>query len=234
LPDVDRALELAAAMIALGETRGCRTIALVTAMDRPLGRACGHALEVEEALQVLGGEGPEDLREVTLALGSEMLLAGGVARDAIEARGKLEQAIASGAALRLLGDVIEAQGGARAVIEDPGLLPQANKVEVFRAPASGSIAAVNPRTIGQAIKQMGGGRLVMEDAIDPSVGFVITVKPGDTVKTGQPIASIFARDQAGVELGIDALTRAIEFGRAPAPMPLVSHRVTAHGVEILG
>ncbi|HEU4589161.1 MAG TPA: thymidine phosphorylase [Gemmatimonadales bacterium] len=234
LPDLDRALELATVMIALGETRGCRTIALVTAMDRPLGRACGHSLEVEEALQVLGGQGPEDLREVALALGAEMLLVGGIARDAAEARGTLEQALASGAALRLFGDVIEAQGGVRAVIEDPGLLPQANKVEVFRAPAGGSIAAVNPRTIGEAIKRMGGGRLTMDDVIDPSVGFVITVKPGDKVQPGQPIASIFARDAAGVEIGTDALTRAIEIGPAPAPLPLVSHRVTAQGVEILG
>jgi pyrimidine-nucleoside phosphorylase len=234
LPDLDRALELASAMIALGETRGCRTVALVTAMDRPLGRACGHALEVEEALQVLGGEGPKDLRQVALALGSEMLLVGGVARDVVDARRKLEQAIASGAALRLFGDVIEAQGGARAVIDDPGLLPQAKSVEVFRAPSSGTVAAVNPRTIGQAIKRMGGGRLAIDDEIDPTVGFVITVKPGDKVKTGQPIASIFARDQAGVEIGIDALTRAIEVGNAPAPLPLVSHRVTAQGVEILG
>jgi pyrimidine-nucleoside phosphorylase len=238
LPDVDQALQLASTMIALGETRGCRTVALVTAMDRPLGRACGNSLEVEEALQVLEGAGPEDLVEVTLALGAEMLVLGGVARELDEARARLKEALASGAALRLFGDVIEAQGGSRAVIDDPGILPQANEVEVFRAPAAGLVATVEPRTIGRAIVEMGGGRRTMEDSVDPSVGFVITVKPGDTVRMGQPIASVFARDEAGVTVGMDALARAIKIGEsanggAPAPLPLVSHRVTARGVETL-
>jgi pyrimidine-nucleoside phosphorylase len=238
LPDVDQALQLASTMIALGETRGCRTVALVTAMDRPLGRACGNSLEVEEALQVLEGAGPEDLVEVTLALGAEMLVLGGVARELDEARARLKEALASGAALRLFGDVIEAQGGSRAVIDDPGILPQANEVEVFRAPAAGLVATVEPRTIGRAIVEMGGGRRTMEDSVDPSVGFVITVKPGDTVQMGQPIASVFAGDEAGVTVGMDALARAIKIGEsanggAPAPLPLVSHRVTARGVETL-
>ena len=230
LPDLDRALELARTMIALGETRGCRTVALLTAMDRPLGRACGNALEMEEALQGLAGEGPEDLMAVTYALGAEMLLLAGVERDAAAARRCLEEAVRSGRALETFGKIIEAQGGDPAVIEDPGILPQADAVEVFRAPLGGTVGAVDPRIIGRAIIELGGGRQTMADPVDPTVGFVITVKPGDRVKAGQPLASIFARDDSGIAAGLDALRRAIVIGDAH-PLALVSHRVTAAGVE---
>ena len=230
LPDLDRALELARTMIALGETRGCRTVALLTAMDRPLGRACGNALEMEEALQGLAGEGPEDLMAVTYALGAEMLLLAGVERDAAAARRCLEETVRSGRALETFGKIIEAQGGDPAVIEDPGILPQADAVEVFRAPLGGTVGAVDPRIIGRAIIELGGGRQTMADPVDPTVGFVITVKPGDRVKAGQPLASVFARDDSGIAAGLDALRRAIVIGDAH-PLALVSHRVTAAGVE---
>ena len=233
LPEVERAIELARTMIALGETRSCRTVALLTAMDRPLGRACGNALEVEEALQGLEGEGPEDLMEVTYALGVEMLLLAGVDRDAAAARERLEEAVRSGHALETFGKVIEAQGGDPAVIDDPGILPQADAVEVFRAPVGGTVTAVDPRTIGRAIIELGGGRQTMSDTIDPGVGFVITVKPGDRVEARQPLASVFARNDAGITLGLDALRRAIVIGDAAQAHPLVSHRVTATGVELL-
>ena len=233
LPQLDSALELARTMINLGETRGCRTIALLTAMDRPLGRACGNALEVEEALQGLAGEGPKDLMEVTYALGSEMLVLAGVEPDLAAARRSLESAVSSGRALETLSKIIEAQGGDPAVIEDPGILPQADAVEVFRAPASGTVAEVNARTIGAAIVELGGGRHTMSDTIHAGVGFVITVKPGDEVAARQPLASVFARDDAGIALGLDALRRAIVIGDQGVALALVSHRVTAAGVEAL-
>jgi pyrimidine-nucleoside phosphorylase len=231
IPEPDRAIEFARTMIALGETRGCRTVALLTAMDRPLGRACGNALEVEEALQGLDGEGPADLMEVTYALGVEMLLVAGVERETAAARERLEASVSSGQALETFGRIIEAQGGDPAVIEDPGILPQAKAVEVFRAPGSGTVASVDPCTIGRAIVALGGGRNTMADAVDPTVGFVITVKPGDPVKAGQPLASVFARDAAGITLGLEALGRAISTEGEPAPLPLLSHRITGAGVE---
>src|SRR5690606_6909361 len=125
LPEPERALELAQTMIRLGDARGCRTVALVTAMDRPLGRACGNALEVEEALLGLRGEGPADLMELTYALGSEMLLAAGVTGSLAGARGQLEESVASGRALERFGRMVEAQGGNPAVVDDPAVLPQA-------------------------------------------------------------------------------------------------------------
>ena len=231
IPDPARAVELARTMIGLGEARGCPTVALLTAMDRPLGRACGHSLEVEEALEGLQGRGPDDLMEVTYALGVEMLLLAGAASNAADARSRLESSVSSGRALETLGLVIEAQGGNRAVIEDPGILPQAGAVEVFRAPRSGVVAAVEPRRIGRAILELGGGRMTIEDAIDPSVGFVITVKPGDAVRAGDPVASVFARDDAGAAGGLAALGKAIAIGDEGRLTPLITHRITSRGVE---
>jgi pyrimidine-nucleoside phosphorylase len=233
IPDPARARELAATMIGLGESRGCPTVALLTAMDRPLGRACGHSLEVEESLEGLQGRGPEDLMEVTYALGVEMLLLVGAAADRADARRRLVESVSSGRALETFGRIIEAQGGNRAVVDDPALLPQAGAVEVYRAPRSGVVAAVEPRRVGRAILELGGGRVRIEDRIDPSVGFVITVKPGDVVRAGDPIASVFARDDAGAAGGLAALGEAIAIGDEGRLTPLISHRITARGVEVL-
>ena len=231
LPEPAKAIELAQTMIRLGEARGCRTVALVTAMDRPLGRACGNALEVEEALLGLRGEGPADLMELTYALGAEMIVAAGVAAGTDEARSLLEESVTSGRALERFAAMIEAQGGNPAVVDDPAVLPQARAVEVYRAPRVGTVAQVEPRRIGRAVVELGGGRATLEDAIDPAVGFVITARPGDVVAAGEPIASIFARDEAGLLIGATALGEAITFGDAAPPLPLVAYRVTAAGVE---
>ena len=233
LPEPKRALELAQTMIGLGQSHGCPTVALVTAMDRPLGRACGNALEVEEAIEALRGDGPEDLMEVTYALGVEMLLLVGAARTPAAARQRLEESISSGQALQKLAEVIEAQGGNPAVLDDPSVLPQAAEVEVFRAPRDGVVATVEPRRIGRAIIELGGGRRTIEDQVDPSVGFVIPAKPGDRVKTGEPLASVFARDRAGVTIGLEALAEAIVIKNAGKLTPLMTHRVTADGVTEL-
>jgi len=236
LPPTERGLELAKTMIALGEDRGCPTVALLTAMDRPLGRACGNALETEEAILALRGEGPEDLMEVTYALGVEMLLMAKVETTAKKARKKLESVLGSGLAAEKFEQIIEAQGGNPKTLDDPSVMPQAGAVEVFTAPATGVVQRVDPRVIGRAVVQLGGGRTTVEDVVDPTVGFVITVKPGDKVLAGEPIASVFAKDPAGIQLGFDALTRAIVIGDKlkEKPLPLISHRVTKAGVEVLG
>ncbi|HEY7505603.1 MAG TPA: thymidine phosphorylase [Gemmatimonadales bacterium] len=231
IPDPARAIELASTMIGLGEAHGCPTVALLTAMDRPLGRACGHTLEVEEALEGLQGRGPEDLMEVTYALAGEMLLLVGAAKDRADARRRLEGSVHSGKALETFGRVIEAQGGDRSVVDDPAILPQAGAVEVYRAPRNGVVTAVEPRRIGRAILELGGGRVRIEDRIDPAVGFVITVKPGDQVYSGDPIASVFARDDAGVTSGLAALAEAIAIGDEGRLTPLITHRITSRGVE---
>jgi pyrimidine-nucleoside phosphorylase len=235
LPEESQALELARTMIGLGEAHGVRTVALLTAMDRPLGHACGNALEVEECLLALRGEGPGDLMEVTYALAVEMLLAAGVESGAAAARARLEATIASGDALQKLAEIIEAQGGNPAVAEDPALLPQAPASAVYTAPRAGVVTAVLPRPVGRGVIAMGGGRTRVEDTVDPAVGFVITAKPGDRVEAGQPLATVCARDDAGLTAGAAALAEAIRIEEgAPTPLPLVSGRVTAAGAQRLG
>jgi pyrimidine-nucleoside phosphorylase len=219
-------------MIKLGADHGCPVVALVTAMDRPLGRACGNALELEEAIAALKNEGPDDLMEVTYALGAEMLILAGVTSDAAAARRLLQRAIESGQAVERFRQIIEAQGGNPGVVDDPALLPQALECEIFGAPRRGFVARVEPRTIGRGIIEMGGGRTRVEDAADPAVGFVITARPGDWVESGEPMATIFARDRAGISSGRQALRSAVEVTDEADPvLPLISHRVSATGVE---
>jgi len=228
---LDQALELAGTMVALGDANGCEVVALLTAMDRPLGRAIGNALEVEEAIHALQGEGPPDLLTVTYALGAEMLQLGGVAADADDARRRMEVAISSGQAARRFQEIIEAQGGNPGVVDDPAVLPQAGACELFEAPRRGFVARVEPRGIGRALVALGGGRVRPDDRVDPGVGFVISAKPGDWVERGEPVATIFACDDAGIATGRAALRSAIVIAdEADHPLPLVSHRVTIDGV----
>jgi pyrimidine-nucleoside phosphorylase len=234
LPELERGLELASTMIELGADHGCPVVALITAMDRPLGRACGNALEVEESIAALRGEGPPDLMSVTYALGAEMLVLAGVATDEDAARRMMEVAIGTGRAAEHFQKIIEAQGGNPAVVDDPALLPQSQEVELYLAPRRGFVARVEPRAIGRGITALGGGRATMEDKLDLSVGFVISARPGDWVELGEPLATIFSRDRAGVEIGRNALRASILIAdEADPPLPLVSHRVTSAGVEQL-
>ena len=231
LPELDRGVELAQTMIELGVDRGCAVVALITAMDRPLGRACGNALEVEEAIHTLRGEGPPDVLGVTYALGAEMLVLGGAAASLDAARRAMEVAISSGKAARKFEEIIDAQGGNAAVVDDPSVLPQAGACELFLAPRAGVVTRVEPRVVGRGVAALGGGRTRMEDSVDPSVGFVITAKPGDVVQHGEPLATVFARDRVGIDTGLTSLRRAIGIGdEAEPPLPLISHRVTSAGV----
>jgi pyrimidine-nucleoside phosphorylase len=232
LPELDDELALARLMIEIGEDHDCPVTALLTAMDRPLGRACGNTLETEEAILALRGEGPPDLMEVTYALGAEMLVLAGVVNTHDQARRKMEVAVSSGAAAERFQQVIEAQGGNPGVVDDPAALPQAEQCELFEAPRSGFVARVEPRAIGRGVTALGGGRERMEDHVDPTVGFVVTVKPGDLVERREPLATIFARDAKGIAAGREALARAVLIGdEADPPLPLISHRVTSGGVE---
>ena len=234
LPELDRELELARTMIALGEDRGCPVVALVTAMDRPLGDACGNALEVRESLDFLNGSPPDDLAEVTYALGAEMLLLAGIAHHRDEAHSMMRDAIRSGRAADKFREIITAQGGDAAVVDDTSRLPIAPVITEYRAARDGIVQEIRPRRIGHGIVELGGGRRAMDDVVDPAVGFVITVRPGDTVRAGDVIATVHARDDAGAATGHDILDEAVTIGDAMVtPLPLVSHRVTAHGTETL-
>ena len=234
LTELEQVMALSHEMISIGESHGCPVVAVFTAMDRPLGRACGNALEVEEAIAALRGEGPDDLMAVTLALSVEMLLLAGVETDRDAATARLRTALTSGDAAEQFRRIVERQGGDAAVLDDPALLPQAAECELCTAPRAGFVQRVEPRAVGRGVVALGGGRSTMADTIDPAVGFVITAKPGDWVEAGEPLASIYARDRAGIERGRATLRSAITIGDdAEPPLPLISHRVTASGVEVL-
>jgi pyrimidine-nucleoside phosphorylase len=234
LPKLDDELELAKAMIDLGARHGCPVVALVTAMDRPLGQACGNALEVAEAIAVLKGAGPPDLIEVTLALGAEMLVLAALATTLEGAHVLMRDAISSGRALLKFEEIVSAQGGDKAVARDPSRLPQAPHQSSFAAKRGGVVQSVDPRAIGYGVIALGGGRRNMEEEVDPSVGFVITAKPGLHVTKGQTLATIHARSRADLDVGRSTLEHAIVIeDSALPPLPLVSHRVTARGVERL-
>lgn len=235
MPKIADALTLAHTMIALGERRGCPTVALLTDMDAPLGVACGNALEVEESVRCLRGEGPADLREVTLALSAEMLLVAKVVGTEPDARKLLEAALASGAALERFREIVRAQGGDERVVDAPrAVLPQAQLVTTLTAERAGVVERVEPRVVGRAIIALGGGRTKVSDDIDPAVGVLVHVRPGARVERGAPLATVHARDAATAGVAADMLRRAIRVGDTPPPeRPLISHRVTSRGVEEL-
>jgi pyrimidine-nucleoside phosphorylase len=230
LPDPERALELARTMIALGEARGCRTVALLTAMDRPLGIACGNALEVVEAIGGLRGDGPADLMEVTFALGTEMLLLAGVEDDAAAARRRLESTIRSGHALERFIAMVEAQGGDGAAVQDPAKLPTAPVRLDVLASRAGVVTLVEPRALGRIIIDLGGGRRTVTDTVDPAVGLEVPVKPGTAVRSGERLATIHARSGGAAAAAARAIESAIVIGDvAPDTLPLIPWRVTAGG-----
>jgi pyrimidine-nucleoside phosphorylase len=232
IPELDRGLELAHTMIEIGKVYGREVVALVTAMDRPLGYAVGNALEMEESILALQGEGPADLREVTLALAAEMLVLGGVAGTLSEGRERAAAALDDGRALEKMRTIVEAQGGNPAVLDDPALLPQAPVRRVLEAETNGFIARVDARAVGQAAVALGAGRASLGATVDPAVGFHLTAKPGDEVEAGTALATIHARSVADAERAREALRRAIGIASGPAAaLPLISHRVTGAGVE---
>ncbi len=244
LPNITDSIRLAQTMIALGARHACPVVALLTNMDAPLGEACGNANEVEESIAALRNGGPADLRELTLRLGAEMLVLGGAASGLPEARARLEAALASGAALEKFREIVIAQGGDPRVCDTPHLvLPQPACREPYLATRDGRVTAVEPRAVGRGITALGGGRASMEDVVDGSVGFRITARPGQAVRAGDSLAVIEARNSAGVAAGRAALDLAIRLGDgdgdgdgdgAVPVRPLVSHRVSAAGVEEIG
>jgi pyrimidine-nucleoside phosphorylase/thymidine phosphorylase len=187
LPD---ARTLARTLSAIGRSMGKRVTALLTAMDEPLGHAVGNALEVAEAVEILRGGGPADLREVTVVLAAEMLLLGGAAEDPAAAREAVEASIADGRGLAKLAEIVSAQGGDPEAIRDPGRLPRAPSVRDVPAPASGFVSAIDAEAIGLACVALGAGRARVDDRIDPAVGIVVHRKVGDRVDRGEPLCTI--------------------------------------------
>jgi pyrimidine-nucleoside phosphorylase len=188
MKDRARAEELARALVRVGTRAGKKVVALLTAMDAPLGVAVGNANETREALEVLRGGGPKDLVECTYLLGAEMLVLGGKALDAAEARAALERAVASGDAARVMRRMIAAQAGDASVVDDPARLEVA-KVDVpVEAERDGWVERADALEIGLAAVAMGAGRTRADQRVDPAVGISVLAKPGARVARGQPLA----------------------------------------------
>ncbi|MEX1006090.1 MAG: thymidine phosphorylase [Acidimicrobiia bacterium] len=226
MEDLANARRLAATMVGIGTRHGVRTIAVLTAMDAPLGREVGNASEIRESLDVLAGEGPADLVEVTMALGSEMLRAAGVAGDDADARDQMTRAISSGAAMERFADVIAAQDGNPRVVEDRSLLPTADRKATVDASRDGVVILCHARRIGIAAMRLGAGRERTEDTIDPGVGITIEAKPGDRVEAGEPLATLHYRHPARLQEALRVLEGAFEVGDAADPAPLLLGRIT--------
>jgi pyrimidine-nucleoside phosphorylase len=228
LPDRDRAEQLAKTMIGIGAAHDRQVIAIMTAMDRPLGNGIGNALEVEEAIAALHGGGPADLREITLALAAEMLVLGGAATNLQSATRTAEAALNDGRALEKMREIISAQQGDPHVLDDPERLPHARTRRDLRAPRAGFISEMDVRAIGQAAVALGAGRARLGAPIDPAVGFVIHVKPGHRVEKDQPLATIFTQDESSGQQATTALSNAIRIGESAATLlPLVVNRITS-------
>ncbi len=201
------AFDLARLMVGVGRNAGRNMAAVVTDMDQPLGFAVGNALEVREAIGVLRGEDVPDLKELCLTLGSEILTQSGLADDETSAREALIKSIDSGAALKKLADMVEAQGGDPSAVYDPDLLPKAKVKRIVHAPEKGYVAAIAARGVGNVAMSLGGGRAKKDDVIDLSVGVVLRKKVGDPVKAGEGLAEIHAKTKKAAEEAEAALLK---------------------------
>jgi pyrimidine-nucleoside phosphorylase len=211
------AVQLARAIQSIGASAGVRVTAVLTNMDAPIGRLIGNAVEVSESIQVLRGSGPADTRELTVALGGEMLVLASLVRDAEEGRSRIARALDDGSALELFRRVVEAQGGDPRVVDDPdGVLPQPTRRTPVLAPDSGTVRAMASREIGVAAILLGAGRRVVSDSIDPSAGIELAVHLGDRVERGEPLAFLLSSRASDSDIAAarDMVTGAYRLGPA--------------------
>lgn len=223
----DDATALAEMMVAIGAHHGRRVEALITDMDRPLGAAVGNALEVREAIDTLNGNGPEDLKELSLTIVTTLLVA--AQKGTQEAcRAMAEEALYSGKAKQKFIDMIRAQGGNAAVVDDPSLLPTAPYHESVTAKRDGFIVKTDTEAIGRVCTILGAGRAAKDDDIDMSAGLLLHKKTGDAVRAGEPLVTLYASDQALFPAAKDAFEQAVTIGdAAPAAVPLIYNHITS-------
>ncbi|MFM8979653.1 MAG: thymidine phosphorylase [Planctomycetia bacterium] len=227
-PTLARARELATSIVEVACGAGLPTSALITDMDAVLGRTAGNALEVQETLEVLtGGPCEERLREVTLALCSEMLVLGRLAHDGGEARQRLEAALSSGAAAERFARMVHGLGGPASLLERwRELLPRAPVVLPVLPGRPGLVGALDVKALGMAVVALGGGRRRPGDDIDPAVGLSHVLRPGEPTGPGQPLAQVHARTAAEAEVAARAVRAAMPVvDAAPPVLPIVRERI---------
>ena len=214
---------LAHAMVSIGNNVGRNTMAIISDMSQPLGRAIGNALELKEAIDTLNGQGPEDLTELVLTLGSQMVVLAERASTLEEARQLLNEAIENGSALDKFKTFLENQGGDASVVDSPELLPTAEYQIDYKAKSSGVVSELIANEIGVASMMLGAGRQTKEDDIDLSVGIVLNKKVGDKVNVGESLLTIHS-NRENVDDVIKKLDESIEI-KAQAKTPTLIHKI---------
>ena len=207
---------LAELMVETGERMGKQVVALITDMDQPLGCMIGNALEVVEVVEVLRGEGPEDLRQLCLELAGWMLHLGGVSATVAEGRKQGEKLIASGKALDKFRQMVELQSGDPRAVDDPKRLPQAQHTMRVSSPKNGYLASLQCEQVGTACVILGGGRERKEDSVDPAVGIVLHKKVGDAVSAGEPLATIYYNAETRAARARQLLEQSYQIADSPA------------------
>jgi len=221
LPEVERGAELARVMLELARSMGVKASAFHTAMDRPLGAAVGHALEIAESIECLEGGGPADLRELVLLQGGEMLRLCGRAPTLDDGQRQIAEAIDSGRARKVFELVVQEQGGDPKVVSDPSRLPRASHVDPWKAESPGFLAFRDLREVGWAAAALGGGRVKIEDVIDPAVGLVWRRRAGEHVERGDVLCEIHHQAGRGADACRAHLAAAISIGERFEVSPLV-------------
>lgn len=214
---LDQARALARLMVDIGSRLGRRMVAVIADMNQPLGQAVGNALEVQEAIATLRGDGPPDFREHCLAIAAHMLHLGGRAASVAEGRRLAEETLVSGAAWEKFRGLVAAQGGDVRQIEEPERLPRARWIQEIPAPADGYLAEVRAYEVGMAALVLGAGRAHKGEPIDPAVGLIVHHKVGDAVWRGEPLFTVHANDKGRLAEAEAWLARAVRIQEEPAP-----------------
>ncbi|HBF76651.1 MAG TPA: pyrimidine-nucleoside phosphorylase [Clostridiaceae bacterium] len=229
---VDDSFNLAKEMVDIGTHVGKNTIAIVSDMDEPLGFAVGNALEVAEAVETLKGNGPKDLYDLCIELGSNMLLLSEVTKDKNTAKKMLENSIRSGKALEKFKEFVKAQGGDISVIENTNLLPASKYNFEVKADRDGYVSKIIADEIGLAALSVGAGRETKESVVDPAVGVVIKKKVGDKVNKGESIAIIHTNNIEKAKEAEFRIKNAYHYSEIkPEKRPLIFGVVTKDGIE---
>jgi pyrimidine-nucleoside phosphorylase len=222
MKDLEDSQTLARTMVGIGNANGVRTIALITDMSQPLGKEVGNANEMAESIATLRGEGPDDITELTMALGEVMLELAGIEGG----RDLLESKIESGQALEKFKEVIAAQDGDPSVVDDPSRLPRAPETATVNADRAGYVTRCNALTVGITATRLGAGRERADDVVDPGVGITLHKKLGDRVETGDALATVHYSKQNLWDTQRDKLTGAWTIEDEPEePRPLVIERI---------
>lgn len=226
MPTQESARELARWLVDIANLNGVRTEAWLTRMDRPLGRQIGNANEVRECVQVLRGEGPEDVEALSVLLAARMLVMAGVAPEA-EAESRVRAALSSGRGLDLFAAIIEAQGGDPRVVDDPSRLVMVDTCVDLVAPRAGVVQRVDAGAVGHAAVVLGAGRDRADAVVDLAVGLEMVTAVGATVAAGDPLIRVWYRDAARRDAALARLADAVTIGDSPvADVPLVFETVT--------